>query len=226
MPTAALPSPSSTARPPRRPVRKQVMRPLPVLENGDHLSVSEFLRRYEAMPGLRKAQLIEGKVHMPSPVSADTHAAPDNVVQLWLGTYTLNHTELQCYANSTLILDADNTVQPDAILCSLPRKGGRVWLNDKNYLCGAPELVCEIAASSASIDLHEKFRVYRRNGVQEYFVWLTLEKKVRWFQLIDQEYVEMKERGGKLGSVVFPGLVLDVKALVKMDRKRVIAALK
>ena len=217
------------ARPParaRRPVHPQASRPLPVLENGDHLGVSEFLRRYEAMPGLRKAQLIEGKVHMPSPVSADTHAAPDNVMQLWLGTYALDHIELQCYANATLILDADNTVQPDAILCSLPRKGSRVWLNDKNYLCGAPELVCEIAASSASVDLHEKFRVYRRNGVQEYLVWLTLEKQVRWFQLIDQEYVEMKEHAGKLSSMVFPGLILDVKALIKMDRKRVIAALK
>jgi Uma2 family endonuclease len=128
--------------------------------------------------------------------------------------------------NATIILDAENTLQPDAILCSQPRKGGRVWLNDKNYLCGSPELVCEIAASSASIDLHEKFRVYRRNGVQEYLVWLTLEKKVRWFQLIDEEYVEMKERAGKLSSVVFPGLILDVKALIKMDRKRVIAALK
>ena len=216
------------ARPPARarlPVHPQASRPLPVLENGDHLGVSEFLRRYEAMPGLRKAQLIEGKVHMPSPVSA-AHAIPDGHLQGWLYCYALSREGLECLPNATLILDADNTVQPDAILCSLPRKGSRVWLNDKNYLCGAPELVCEIAASSASVDLHEKFRVYRRNGVQEYLVWLTLEKQVRWFQLIDQEYVEMKEHAGKLSSMVFPGLILDVKALIKMDRKRVIAALK
>lgn len=45
--------------------------------------------------------------------------------------------------------------------------------SQKSYFCGAPELVCEIAASSASVDVHEKFRVYRRKGVQEYLVWLT-----------------------------------------------------
>lgn len=225
MPTVVSPSPSPKPSQPKRAVRPQAFRSLPILENGDHLSVTEFLRRYEAMTGLRKAQLIEGKVHMPSPVSA-SHAIPDGHLQGWLYCYALAREGLECLPNATLILDADNTLQPDAILCSTPRKGGRVWLNDKNYLCGAPELVCEIAASSASIDLHEKFRVYRRNGVQEYFVWLTLEKKVRWFHLIDQEYVEIKERAGKLSSVVFPGLILDVKALIKMDRKRVIAALK
>ena len=225
MPTVVSPSPSPKPSPPKRAVRPQAFRSLPILENGDHLSVTEFLRRYEAMTGLRKAQLIEGKFHMPSPVSA-SHAIPDGHLQGWLYCYALAREGLECLPNATLILDADNALQPDAILCSTPRKGGRVWLNDKNYLCGAPELVCEIAASSALIDLHEKFRVYRRNGVQEYFVWLTLEKKVRWFHLIDQEYVEIKERAGKLSSVVFPGLILDVKALIKMDRKRIIAALK
>ena len=47
-----------------------------------------------------------------------------------------------------------------------------------------PEFVCEIAASSASVDLHQKLRAYRRNGIGEYIVWLTLEQKVRWFDLV------------------------------------------
>ena len=96
----------------------------------------------------------------------------------------------------------------------------------KGYLCGTPELVCEIAASSASVDLHDKFRAYRRNGIQEYLVWLTLEKRVRWFQLTEQEYVEQKERGGRLTSKIFPGLVLDVRVLLKFDKAKVIAALR
>ncbi len=220
MVTAALPLPS------RRTARSvAVARLLPDLQSGDHLSVPEFLRRCEGMPGLRKAQLIEGIVHMPSPVRADTHAAPDNVLQLWLGSHALENPELECYTNATLVLDADNAVQPDAILCTAPRPGGRVWLNESGYLRGAPELACEVAASSASVDLHEKFRAYRRNGVQEYLVWLTLEKRVRWFQLLDGEYVELKERAGRIESVVFPGLVLGVKALIKLDRRKVVAAL-
>ncbi len=48
--------------------------------------------------------------------------------------------------------------------------GGQSQLDEDNYLEGAPELVAEVAASIASIDLHDKKRIYRRNGVQEYIV--------------------------------------------------------
>ncbi len=204
-------------------------RPIPVrvpaLENGDRLTVAEFMRRYEAAPGLRKAQLIEGCVHMPSPVNASFHAEPDGIIQGWLFTYSLDFPELKVYPNATLILDGDNAVQPDAILCQ-PSPGGKVWLDETGYLHGAPGLVCEIASSSASIDLHAKFHAYRRNGVEEYLVWLVQEQQVRWFQLSDGEFVEQKEAGGMLASKLFPGLVLDVKALLKFDKARVIQSLK
>ncbi|MFZ4763317.1 MAG: Uma2 family endonuclease [Roseimicrobium sp.] len=216
---------------PRRAVRLSATvlstrEPIAVLENGDRLTTAEFMRRYEGMTHVKKAQLIEGIVHMPSPVRAQQHAEPDGILHVWLGTYAFEHAELKFYPNATVLLDAENAPQPDAILCSAPRDGGRVWLNDKGYLCGKPELVCEVAASSVSVDLHDKLRAYRRNGIQEYLVWLTAEQKVRWFCLVEQDYVEMKESGGKLRSEVFPGLVVDVKALLKHDGPRVIAALK
>ncbi len=194
------------------------------LENGDRLTASEFLRRYETAKSLKKAQLIEGIVNMPSPVRADAHAAPDNLVQFWLGYYAMRHPGLAVYTNATLLIDSDNAPQPDAILCSAPRPEGRVWLNDRGYLSGSPELVCEIAASSVSIDLHDKFRVYRRAGINEYLVWLTEEERVCWFHLEDQEYVEKTREGGRLSSAVFLGLVLDLDALLKMDRAKLIAA--
>ncbi len=213
--------------PPRRKITPRAARPaaLPELENGDHLGAVEFMRRYERMRSTRKAQLIEGIVFMPSPVRTDVHAIPDGLIQLWLGTYALNHESLAVCPNASLILDAENALQPDAILCSAPAPGRRTWLNENGYLCGSPEFICEIAASSASVDLHEKYRAYRRAGVTEYLVWLVAEKRVRWFQLVDGEYTEAKERGGKLHSLIFPGLILDVKALLKLDRKKVIAAL-
>jgi hypothetical protein len=43
---------------------------------------------------------------------------------------------------------------------------------------------------------------------------------------VDQEYVEQKEKAGRLTSSVFPGLVLDVKALLKTDRAKLIATLR
>jgi hypothetical protein len=49
---------------------------LPPLEAGDRLTRVEFERRYEAMPHVKKAELLEGVVHMPSPVRAQSHGRP------------------------------------------------------------------------------------------------------------------------------------------------------
>ena len=133
---------------------------------------------------------------------------------------------MKFYPNPTLILDADNAPQPDSVLCSTPRRGGQVWLNEKGYLCGRPELVCEVAASSASIDLHDKRNAYRRNGIAEYLVWVVAERRIRWFALVEQEYVEMKERSGVIVSRIFPKLALDVKAMLKLDGAKVLATLR
>ena len=218
MATLLQPPPTATQR------KLRLLPPQPGLENGDRLGVAEFMRRYQARPGLRKAQLVEGTVHMPSPVNATHHAKPDGIIQLWLGTYSLNHPELEVFPNATLLLDGDNAVQPDAILCR-PTAGGRVWLDAEGYLHGAPELICEICSSTASIDLHAKFQAYRRNGVSEYLVWLVHEKRVLWHELVDGGFVAKKEKAGKLTSTIFPGLTLDVKALLKLDKAKVIKGL-
>ena len=130
-------------------------RPLP-LENGDRLSRAEFERRYTARPDLKKAELIEGVVYMPSPVRAAGHAEPH-----------------------------------------------------------------------AAIDLPDKLRAYRRNGVQEYLVWRVLERQIDWFVLSDGEYRPLAATaGGMLESRVFPGLRLAVDALLHGDIAGVLAELR
>jgi len=59
----------------------------PPLEPGDHLTRDEFERRYEATPGLKKAELIEGVVYMPSPVRLDQHGSPRAALIGWLWYY-------------------------------------------------------------------------------------------------------------------------------------------
>ena len=199
--------------------------PLP-LENGDRMRSGEFLRRYEAMPEVKKAELVEGKVYMGSPVRADLHAEPDGLIHLWLATFAMRRPGAKFYPNTTVVLDADNTYQPDAVLCLAPERGGRTRINAKGYLTGAPELVAEIAASTASLDLQEKLQVYRRCGVNEYLVWRTAENQFDWFILENEEYQRQSPGGdGLLRSRVFAGLVLDVAALLARDGARVLAAL-
>ena len=113
------------------------------------------------------------------------------------------------------------------MLCLSPERGGRTELNDKGYVCGPPELVAEIAASSASIDLRDKLAVYRRNRVLEYLVWRTAERRFDWFLLEDEEYhSQTPDADGLLQSRVFPGLRLPVEALLTFDAASLLAAVK
>jgi hypothetical protein len=86
------------------------------LENGDRLTAPEFIRLYERMTDIKKAELIEGIVYTPSPVGFRDHSVPDNLVQLWLGTYACETPGTEVGANGTVRLDGYNVPRPDIIL--------------------------------------------------------------------------------------------------------------
>ncbi len=199
---------------------------VPALENGDRLTRAEFERRYEAMPHLKKAELIEGVVYVPSPVRVDRHGSQTADVLAWLGQYRALTPGVQTGDNSTVRLDLDNEPQPDALLRILPEHGGQSRTSDDGYVEGAPELLVEVASSSASYDLHAKLHVYRRNGVREYLVWRVLDEAIDWFVLREGQF-EPLEPGpdGILRSEVFPGLWLDPRALLGNDLKTVLQVL-
>jgi Uma2 family endonuclease len=197
---------------------------IPPLENGDRLNRWEFERRYHAMPHLKKAELIEGVVFMPSPLHFKQHAEPHALVMGWLATYWAATPGVRLADNATLRLDADNEFQPDALLCLSEQANGHAWVSEDDYLEGAPELVAEVAATSASKDMHDKRKVYRRMGVREYIVWLVREKRLLWWRLEEGEYRALEpDAEGLLHSRVFPGLALNVQALLDRDVTRVLA---
>jgi|SRR5688572_2714250 len=198
----------------------------PQLENGDHLTAREFLRRYEAMPEVKKAELVGGIVYMASPIRVDQHAEPDALIQMWLGVYSASTPGLRHATNATVRLGSDDVVQPDAFLRLDPGSGGRSQIDPKGYLSGPPELAAEVAASSVSIDTREKLNSYRRASVREYFVWRTQEKAIDWWFLEGDDYVPLpRENDGTIKSRVFPGLWLDVTALLNANGAAVLARL-
>lgn len=199
---------------------------IPILENGDRLTRVEFERRYQAMPDTKKAELIEGVVYVASPVRITKHANPHGKMITWLGVYEAATPGVMLGDNPTVRLDFDNEPQPDAILRIDQQKGGQSRISDDDYIEGAPELIVEIAASSASYDLHDKLRAYRRNGVKEYLVWLVQEQQFRWYELDAGEYVQQQpDQLGVLSSNVFPGLQLAVEPLLAGEMQRVLAVL-
>src|SRR2546430_17117364 len=111
-----------------------------LLEAGDRLSREEFEQRYERMPLVQKAELIEGIVYMPSPVRARRHAFPHNHLGTWLGTYASETPGVECGDNSSIRLDLDNEPQPDLVLIKSPEKGGQSHISADDYIEGAPEL--------------------------------------------------------------------------------------
>jgi Uma2 family endonuclease len=209
----------------------QPILPIPPLENGDsasadlsvRLSRSEFERRYQAMPHVKKAELIEGVTYMASPLRIRSHGEPHGNLMGWLWTYKIATPGTVLGDSPTVRLDPDNEPQPDAVLF-IPGRQAIVGADD--YIEGAPELVVEIAASSAAIDLHDKKRAYCRNSIQEYLVWRTLEGQFDWFRLQADEYVPMvADDRGMIRSQIFPGLWLAVSALLAGDMPTVLSSL-
>ena len=197
---------------------------VPALENGDRLTRAAFECRYEAMPQLKKAELIEGIVYVPSPVRHQQHGGPHAQLIGWLCQYAANTPGVEVGDNCSVRLDLDNEPQPDALLFIDPRHGGQVRISDDGILEGPPELVAEVASSLVSYDLHAKMHVYRRNGVREYLVWRVLEREVDWFALRDGQYERMPvDAEGRLRSEVFLGLWLDPAALIRGDLATVLA---
>jgi Uma2 family endonuclease len=197
---------------------------VPPLENGDRLTRAELERRYEAMPHLKTAELIEGVVYLGSPVRYRQHGKPEADAQIWLGTYRIATPGTGSGGNSTVRLDLDNEPQPDVLLRR--ETGGSSRESEDGYLEGAPDLVVEIAASSASYDLHDKLHAYRRNGVREYVIWRVQDRQLDWLVLREGRYQPLApDAQGVIRSEAFPGLWLAAEALLRSDMAAVMATL-
>jgi Uma2 family endonuclease len=199
---------------------------IPPLESGDRLNRHEFERRYNAMLSLKKAELIEGVVYLPAALRFRSHGQPHGNLIVWLGNYKVATPGIELGIEPTVRLDVGNAPQPDAVLLIDENCGGQSRLSEDDYVEGAPELVAEIAASSAAIDLHDKKRAYRRNGVREYIVWQVCEQRLDWFYLQQGEYVSLPvDEGNVIKSRVFPGLWLAAGDLLAGNMARVLSVL-
>lgn len=195
------------------------------LAAGDRLTRAEFERRYAAMPQLKQAELIEGVVFVPSPVHY-SHGRPHGLILGWLAGYCAATPGVECADNASVRLDAQNEFQPDALLRLVTAAGGQSRISADDFVEGAPELVVEIAVSSASYDLHDKLPVYQRTGVREYLVWQVEEQQFDWFVLREGRYAILPaDAQGIAASRVFPGLRLHIAALLAGDLAAVLAEL-
>jgi putative restriction endonuclease len=197
---------------------------LPELVRGDYMSRAEFLRRWEAMPHVKRAELIRGVVYMPSPLSRN-YGKRDRHISTWLGVYEAATPGCEGFVNNTWFMGGEETPQPDNSLRVLPQCGGQST-DEGIYARGAPEFLAETCLSSTSFDLNQKLEVYEEAGVQEYLAVLLREREVRWHRLAEGHFEVVPPPADSVyRSAVFPGLWLDAAALLAGDLARVLAVL-
>lgn len=131
-----------------------LLRSYPLLfEPGDRMSREEFISRWERMPELKNAELIDGVVYMPSPVSK-THSRLNGAMHLVVGNYVARTPGCEWLPNATWYM-LESAPQPDVALCSVTESGGGSGEVD-DMAAGAPELAVEITKSRRSYDLGPK----------------------------------------------------------------------
>jgi Uma2 family endonuclease len=207
-------------------IRLTPTRNLPPLENGDHLDQATFHARYEAMPEDYRAELIGGIVYTRSPKSVP-HSSSQVMMSRWLVEYADATPGTDAIISTTQILGPVSEPEPDACLFILPEYGGQVFVDENEYLNGAPELIVEVSSSTESIDLNRKKLDYQKAGVREYVVLALRTQQVFWFVRQRGKYKEVPlPADGIFRSCFFPGLWLDAEAMLRNDRPRVLAALR
>lgn len=203
-------TPPSTVRPPG-------------LETGERVTVEEFMRRWEELPDLKNAELIDGVVHVLSPAGLE-HGSLSSRTISWLGYYAYATPGCDAGSHSTWLM-SDSVPQPDVYLRILPSHGGQSR-NEGEYGTDAPELVAEVCDTSTEVDFGPKLALYERAGVREYVTVELLGQRLIWRVLENGAYVALTlPPDGIIRSQVFPGLWLDVPAFWADDGAKMLAVL-
>ena len=148
---------------------------------------------------------------------------PHANLMIWLGMYKIATPKVELGDNVTIRLDLDNAPQPDGVLLI---DGEQTKISEDDYIEGAPELIVEVAASTATYNLHDKKNAYRRNEVLEYLVWRVYDNEIDWFSLEAGKYILLSpDNTGIIRSQVFPGLWLAIPSLLSGNMNDVLAVL-
>jgi Uma2 family endonuclease len=103
-----------------------------------------------------------------------------------------------------------NVVQPDIVVICDKSK-----LTEKNCF-GPPDLLLEIVSPSTSKkDLNEKFRLYEKHGIREYWIVDGYSRHVQVYTRINNRYREpaIFFVGDKASSKIFPGLGIELGSI-------------
>ena len=199
------------------------MIPTMLLAPGDRMELEEFLERWDQSPELKFAELIDGVVYMPPPVSLP-HGSFNSVAQAVFGRYRLLSGVCKSLANATWLM-LGSAPQPDLSLALKKEYGGTMEMAARELASGRPELAVEICWSRRSYDLGPKLALYERAGVPEYLAILVEERRFEWRVLVQSRYQFLNAQDGVFRSRILPGLWIDEPAFWSEDGPRLLSVL-
>lgn len=188
---------------------------------GQAATRDDFLRRWEALPELKNAELIDGNVYLSSPVS-NRHGRYEVLLHVWMGAHEAAAPGCEAGSNGTWFL-LESAPQPDGDRRIFPRFGGQSR-QEGDYCAGATELIAEMSGPSAARDYRPKLAPYQRAGVRECVTVAFEPPQVVWRELADDRYRPLTPDDGLVRSKV-PGLWLDPQALLAQNTARVLESL-
>lgn len=159
----------------------------------------------------KRRELYDGFVKLMTPAPRRIHQKTSFRISRRLGNFLENRKCEAYYAPFDVRLPEKKeksddkiytVVQPDiCIICDLSK------LDDRGCL-GAPDMIIEIASDNAKNDVEDKFQIYQKHGVKEYWIVFPYEKTVNVFILNDlreYELVGMFAENSKIPVNIFKG---------------------
>jgi Uma2 family endonuclease len=165
---------------------------------------------YALLPESAPYQLIGGKLVMTL-APTTYHQGISMRLELKLAAFVIEKDlGMVYYAPVDVYLAETETYQPDIIYISKER----LHIIEPAMVKGAPDLVIEILSpSTAYYDMREKFKVYARHGVKEYWIVDPHEQSIEVYQGEEGKFkhVQRVEKEGKAQSAVLQGFAVEVK---------------
>jgi len=166
----------------------------------------------------KRRELIDGFVKLMSPAPTSYHQS----ISINLATEIKNYLKKKKYKIFTAPFDvrfpeaADikeydkitTVVQPDiSVICDLSKI-------DTKGCIGAPDMIVEIVSPSlARHDVEEKYKLYQKHGVREYWIVFPEDRSINVF-ILDENYkyqlVGMYANDSKVKVNIFEDLVIDL----------------
>ena len=144
------------------------------------------MRRWEALPLLKWAELLRGVVYLRGPVTWRRGVLLADLAG-WSGIYCAAIPQCEGALNVTWLVNDENVTQPFVSVRIAPTGGGQSW-DEGEFAGGAPEFAAEAFDADQLAEMALKVDIYQEAGVRDYVAVLLEDQEVRWHTLQDGKF--------------------------------------